>query len=64
MAAKLFALVCFGILLYAIAIALGFVGGIGNLAVEGLEPVLGHMDFGTLGDILDVASDFVRGLLP
>ena len=61
MVEKLFAIVCFGILLYAIAIALGFVGGIGNLALEGLEPVLGRMD---VGNVFDAASDLVRGLLP
>jgi len=63
MVEKLFALVCAGILLCAIAVALGFVGGIANLAIQGLEPVFGHMDFGILEEVLDTASDFVRGLL-
>ena len=62
MAAKLFVLVSFGILLCAIAVAL-FAGGIGNM-LQGLEPVLGHMDVGILEGILDAASDLARGLLP
>jgi len=61
MVAKLFAIVSFGILLCAIAIAL-FAAGVGNL-MEGLEPVMGSMDFGILEGILDAASDLVRGLL-
>ena len=63
MVSKLFTIVCFGILLYAIAIALGFVGGIANLSLQGLEPVFGHMDLGILDAVFDAASDFVRGIL-
>ncbi len=54
---KLFALVCFAILLYAIAIALG-VGGIGNLALEELKPITGGISV----DIFEPISDFFRAI--
>jgi hypothetical protein len=56
---KLFVLVCFAILLYAILITIG-VASIGNLALEGLEPVVGS---GMSIDILEPISEFLRAIL-
>ena len=63
MVSKLFSMVCFGFMLCAIAVALLFVGGIGNIMLQGLEPVFGHVDLGILDGVLDTASNFVRGIL-
>ena len=54
---KIYALVCFGLLLYAIAIALG-VGGLGNMTLDIFEPITGSdmsIDiFEPISDLLEV----------